>query len=72
MPQAPDWLRESWGGKQGVGDDKAIEYLESKGYTLTGDHVWNKPNEEHKVTKEENQAILFLMMEWDYGGIEEE
>ena len=70
MPQAPDWLRKSWGGKDGVGDDKAMEYLESKGYVLDGDMGWSKPNPGHRVTEEENHAMLFLMLEWDFGGLE--
>lgn len=70
MPQASDELRELWGG--GVGEEKAINYLESKGYILTRNCLWKLPNKNHKITQEEYTALCFLIDEWDFGGIEKE
>lgn len=67
MPQSSKQMRKRWGGAQGIGDDKAVKYLESKGYTLTDDFCWKKPSKDHEVTVKEADAMLFLIEEWDYG-----
>ena len=69
MPQASDELRAKWGGAQGVGEDKAEGFLRERGWTLTRDWGWLKPTFEHAPTEDELDAIIFLIEEWDYGGI---
>jgi hypothetical protein len=68
MPQASEEQRKEWGGALGIGEDKAEEYLLSRGYKLTPGWLWILPTPEHKVTDEERGAIGFLVDEWDYGG----
>lgn len=68
MPQASDELREKWGGEMGVGEDKAYNYLVSKGYELTRQWLWKKPSN-HSMTQDEFEAMKFLVDEWDYGGL---
>jgi len=65
MPQASEELRRKWGGEQGVGEDKACDYLQAKGFVLTRQWEWCRatpPNEE------EAEAMQFLFEEWDWGG----
>ena len=68
MPMAPEWLREKWGGYEGVGEDKAMKFLEDHGYQLTKGWFWIQP-EKHDPTEAEREAALFLVMEWDFGPI---
>lgn len=68
MPQADENLRQEWGGQDGIGEDKAEDYLKGKGYTLSRYFIWILPNPNHVPTKEELGAIGFLIDEWDYGG----
>lgn len=70
MPQATDEQRRKWGGYAGVGEDKAVDYLSERGYTLTEHWTWSKPSPDHIPSDEELEAIGFLIDEWDYGGIE--
>lgn len=69
MPQASDAQRRRWGGRHGVGEDKAEGFLKSRGYVLTRQWYWTLPKPDHYVTAEEADAMQFLMDEWDYGGI---
>jgi len=55
-----------WGGEQGVGEDKACDYLEAAGYKLTKQWNWLIP-EGHYVTEQEADAAQFLVDEWDWG-----
>jgi DNA-binding winged helix-turn-helix (wHTH) protein len=64
MPQAPDELRAKWD------DDRAIKYLEKRGYKLTKHWTWILPTPNHQITDEEDSAIAYLVFEWDFGGIE--
>lgn len=70
MPQASDEDRAKWGGELGVGEDKAIAFLQAAGYTLLPSWFWRKPSPEHEPTEDELGAIWFLIDEWDFGGIE--
>lgn len=57
-------------GQADKGDDQiAIEYLQSQGYTLTPQWCWIKPTKGHKVTPKENEALIYLIQEWDFGDI---
>ncbi len=69
MPQATDEQRRLWGENGGVGEGKAIQYLNNAGYILRRNWTWQKP-EGHIPTEEEIGAIDFLIDEWDFGGIE--
>lgn len=68
MPQASEELRREWAGSDGISEDKAENYLKSKGYKLTPSWLWILPNPNHNPTIEEIRAISFLVNEWDYGG----
>jgi hypothetical protein len=67
MPQATDELRKEWG----VMDDRAIKFLNDRGYKLTRDFHWKKPHPNMKPTAKELRAIEFLFQEWDFGGFEQ-
>lgn len=64
MPQGPTWLHEKW-----KNDSNAIEFLESRGYTLQKDYCWKRPNLGYKPTPKELEAMTYLCLEWDYGGM---
>lgn len=82
MPQGPPELHDKWCNKtpheyigtnfEGCGDSNAIWFLEAAGYKQTNDADWGwiKP-EGHKVTEEESEALWYLQLEWDYGGLVE-
>lgn len=72
MPQATEELRSKWGGQQGVGEDKAEDFLKERGYKLTRQWLWEKPTPAHTPTDEELEAMAFLIQEWDYGGLVEQ
>lgn len=65
MPQASPEQRAKWG----VMPDKAMDFLESRGFRLTHGWTWVKPHG-HKITEDEFQAVDFLIAEWDFGGLE--
>lgn len=64
MSQASDELRARWHD-----DWKACGFLSKRGYKLTEDWGWKKPSPSHQPTEEEQSAVLYLIMEWDYCGI---
>lgn len=66
MPQSTPERRARWG----ISEAKAIEHLESRGYTLTPDFRWRAPTD--PPTEEDIDAILFLIEEWDFGPIANE
>ena len=65
MPQATTELTEEWAGPS---DATAIEYLENRGFVLTRDWCWI-PTAGHVVSDKDRRAAMFLIQEWDYGGI---
>jgi hypothetical protein len=67
MPQASEELRSYWGG---VDDEPAISHLEDAGFILTPHWTWIKPNPDYSLTERDRKAILFLIEEWDFGGLE--
>lgn len=73
MPSASDEMRALWGGQDGVGEDKAESYLKAAGFTLTRGWLWEHPTKKtyESLTEEEYGAMLFLVQEWDYGGLVE-
>lgn len=50
-------------------DYEAVKFLESRGYVLTSDFNWIKPNPQYKPTAEESKALDYLWLEWDYGDV---
>lgn len=52
-------------------DTEAIEFLEKAGYRCLKGFTWTKPTRDHVVSKDENIAIWYLFLEWDWGGLEE-
>lgn len=64
MPSGPPELHEKW-----ETDGKAIRYLEACGYKLTKHFHWLLPDRNHRPTNEEQEAITYLIYEWDFGGI---
>lgn len=67
MPQASDEQRKAWGGQQGVGDDKAIKYLKSRGYLQTSKWNWLIPIKDDSPSNDDLEAAAFLVDEWDWG-----
>ncbi len=68
MPQATTELQNRWGGLNGIGDDKAIAFLEGRGFRM--EHFcWKRPHPGYEISEEEWSAIDFLIQEWDYGSI---
>jgi hypothetical protein len=68
MPQATEEQRKEWGTDGGCGEEKAMAYLEGKGYKEFKNGVWLLPSPDHVATKEENGAMCFLIDEWDHAG----
>ena len=66
MPQTTPERAERWPGY----DDEAESFLKAQGYKLTRRYTWIKPTPEHKPTKREIDAIMYLIEEWDYDGLE--
>jgi hypothetical protein len=69
MPQATEEQRKRWGSNLGVGEEKAIAFLEAAGYRLKHDWCWEKPSPDHVPTDDERGAEEFLVDEWDFGWI---
>ena len=60
----------SWEGENGEG--KALDYLERRGWILCPDWTWRWADcDVHREpTSAEENAMLWLIHEWDYGGYE--
>jgi hypothetical protein len=63
MPSTTPERRARWPG----GDCEAIGYLESRGFKLTHDWLWLGPRKD--LTCREQDALIYLIEEWDYGGV---
>lgn len=61
MPQATPKLRQRWG----IAPEKAMNFLEKRGFKLTKEWDWIVP---HEPDEKEESAIMFLIQEWDFGG----
>lgn len=64
MPQTNSERQARWPGM----DTQAIAYLEAHGYVLERSWEWRLPEGREKPTYTENDAIIYLMEEFDYGG----
>lgn len=56
--------------KKWTSDKEAIDFLEKQGYKLRSGFTWQKPTPEHKPTMDENAALDYLWLEWDFGDID--
>jgi hypothetical protein len=65
-PQTNDARRQRW-----QSDRQAAEYLKRQGYVLHRDWHWTLPTPEHEMTGKEEDAVLYLIEEWDWGGVDE-
>jgi len=65
MPQTTPERAARWPGM----DQEAMQYLVQRGFECTGDFYWMPPTPEHKLTEKENDAVLYLIEEWDFGGV---
>ncbi len=45
----------------------AVSYLAGRGFRLTSDWLWVPP--ERELFDDEVDAIIYLIEEWDYGGL---
>lgn len=72
MPQASDELRTVMERRFGSIDTHGpTKFLKDAGYTLTRQWEWFKPGvtELRQMTQDEYECLLFLVHEWDYGGL---
>jgi len=73
MPQASSELQNAMFGYYGSHTDEEgpIKFLEASGFTLRRDWTWFKPGvyNERGMTKQEKDSVLFLIEEWDFGGM---
>ena len=65
MPQTTPERRARWGTSE-----KAIAFLKRRGYSLRPDWMWEMPTG-HMIASQEQDAILYLIEEWDFGGVVE-
>ena len=65
MPQTTSERAARWPGM----DRQAIDYLKQRGYTLQRSWHWHAPDLTHIPTDKERDAILYLIEEWDFGGL---
>lgn len=74
MPQASDETRAKMERMFGdpISEAGPIQYLKSAGYKLRRDWHWEpKPGvaELRDMTRDEFDCLLFLVHEWDFGGL---
>lgn len=71
MPQASDELRAKMISRFGdIGDWGPTKYLIQRGWHLQRDWKWYKPGHSAPtMTDDEWDCALFLVEEWDYGGV---
>ena len=69
MPQATDELRARWGGRDGIGEDKALKHLAGHGFKLSrGGIIYPPIGFDPKDDPTDCMgAVNFLCDEWDYG-----
>lgn len=73
MPSGPAGLHEKWqnaGPFYGYGDSNALDYLAQRGLKLPTTRGWENGTfyipASRKLTEEEESALDYLVMEWDY------
>lgn len=71
MPQASEEMAAKWGGYEGIGPEKAEAYLQARDFILTKWWSWLLPYSGYEMTRDESEAMRFLIDEWDYEGLDE-
>lgn len=75
MPSASDELRDEMGRRFGdrISEYGPMKYLEDRGFVLTKDWYWTPPAGKNlnTISRDEFECILFLVHEWDFGGLVE-
>jgi hypothetical protein len=61
MPSGPPELHEKWGD-----DGAALRYLDQHGIKSDRGGMLHGPTD-RELTEEENSAVTYLVLEWDYG-----
>lgn len=74
MPTASNELRRIWHNVVSknvpyAGDHLAMTHLERKGWRLKKDWTWITPHATYVPTAADISAIMYLIQEWDFGGI---
>lgn len=64
MPRTTPERAARWPGLDG----EAIAYLQANGWVLHRDYTWSHP-EDRPILPREMDAILYLLEEWDFGGL---
>jgi hypothetical protein len=64
MPQTTPDRAARWPGM----DSQAIDYLQSRGYRLLRNWSWLLPEGKARPDEREEDAILYLIEEWDFDG----
>ncbi len=69
MPSGPPELHAKW-----QSDTNAIRFLYDRGWRMTKSYTWIPPqeygNSHFSEYEEDHEAIDYLQLEWDWGGIE--
>lgn len=74
MPTASDeerGLMQKWFG-DAVSEQGPMKFLESHGFELSKAWEWKLPTKYHQISCYEFACIIFLVHEWDFGGIEDD
>lgn len=72
MPSASPELRALMAKRFGsLGDEGPMRFLLSRGYSLGRDWQWSKSGVSSvgDMQRDEYETLLFLIHEWDYGGL---
>lgn len=70
MPSSSDRQRDlmtKWFGNCDTSGPEA--FLVSHGFELTRRWMWLPPVPAHNLSNDEKECIIFLIEEWDYGGV---
>lgn len=67
-PQAPDDMRARWPGW----DAEAIAFLEQRGWKRVRNWQWAPPTAGYIPSPREIDALDYLFLEWDWGGVVED
>lgn len=68
MPQTTEAHRERWPGS----DREASDFLIEKGWSVGNHWCWHFPTAGYEPSDREWDAFEYLIMEWDWGGVEGE
>lgn len=71
MPTASEELRQEWRHYEPDGGDTyAIQFLRNRGFRQTRTWGWTHDDPQHVLTQKECSAMMYLVHEWDFGGLE--